>query len=156
MPERNPRSEQDSSTQSASELPPTRRWSPPPKTAEPEAAVPESARPAPPGETSQLVISRGPGTGARFDLTAARTTLGRHPDNDIVLDHVTVSRQHAVIQRDGDCFAVVDADSLNGTYLNRNPVEHAWLADGDEIQIGIVRLTVWLSERARLFTPHPR
>ena len=55
---------------------------------------------------------------------------------DIVLDDPTVSRRHAAIQHDGDHYVVTDAESLNGTYLNRHPIDYARMSDGDELWIG--------------------
>ena len=65
---------------------------------------------------------------------------GRNPDSDIFLDDVTVSRHHAEFHRTGDSFTVTDSGSLNGTYVNREPVDSAVLANGDEVQIGKFRL----------------
>ena len=65
---------------------------------------------------------------------------GRHPGSDIVLDDVTVSRRHAEFRLENGEFWIVDIGSLNGTYLNRKPVQSAALANGDEIQIGKYRL----------------
>jgi pSer/pThr/pTyr-binding forkhead associated (FHA) protein len=62
------------------------------------------------------------------------------PGSDIFLDDVTVSRRHAEFRRDNGEFRVVDVGSLNGTYVNRKPVESAVLANADEIQIGKFRL----------------
>jgi pSer/pThr/pTyr-binding forkhead associated (FHA) protein len=53
---------------------------------------------------------------------------------------VTVSRRHAEFRRESDEFHVVDVGSLNGTYVNREPVDSAVLANGDEVQIGKFRL----------------
>jgi pSer/pThr/pTyr-binding forkhead associated (FHA) protein len=53
---------------------------------------------------------------------------------------VTVSRRHAEFRREGSEFVVVDVGSLNGTYVNREPVDTAVLASGDEVQIGKFRL----------------
>ena len=72
--------------------------------------------------------------------TARSTSAGRHPDSDIFLDDVTVSRRHAEFRRDAGEFVVVDVGSLNGTYVNREPVDTAVLANGDEVQIGKFRL----------------
>jgi hypothetical protein len=77
---------------------------------------------------------------ARFLLDQPTTSAGRHPDSDIFLDDVTVSRRHAEFRRDGAEFVVVDVGSLNGTYVNREPVDTAVLANGDEVQIGKFRL----------------
>ncbi|MCB1292580.1 glycogen accumulation regulator GarA [Mycolicibacterium sp.] len=87
-----------------------------------------------------LVVKRGPNAGSRFLLDQPTTSAGRHPDSDIFLDDVTVSRRHAEFRLDGNDFQVVDVGSLNGTYVNREPVDSATLANGDEVQIGKFRL----------------
>src|SRR5205085_7486172 len=84
--------------------------------------------------------------GSRFLLDRSTTSAGRHPDSDIFLDDVTVSRRHAEFRREGGDFVVVDVGSLNGTYVNREPVDTAMLANGDEVQIGKFRL-VFLTGR---------
>src|SRR5262245_48722164 len=86
----------------------------------------------PPG-MALLVVRRGPNAGARFLLDHDVTTSGRHPDSDIFLDDVTVSRRHAEFHRDGSSFTVRDVGSLNGTYVNRERVEAATLSIGDEV-----------------------
>ena len=58
-------------------------------------------------------------------LDRDRTTIGRHPDSDIFLDDITVSRRHAVIERGGDGYEVADAGSLNGTYVDHERVDDA-------------------------------
>ena len=93
----------------------------------------------PPG-TALLAVRRGPNAGARFLLDHDVTTSGRHPDSDIFLDDVTVSRRHAEFRLETGEFQVVDVGSLNGTYVNREPVDVANLAGGDEVQIGKFRL----------------
>ena len=93
----------------------------------------------PPG-SALLVVKRGPNAGSRFLLDRATTSAGRHPESDIFLDDVTVSRRHAEFRRDIGEFVVVDVGSLNGTYVNREPVDTAVLANGDEVQIGKFRL----------------
>ena len=87
-----------------------------------------------------LVVKRGPNAGSRFLLDQPTTSAGRHPDSDIFLDDVTVSRRHAEFRLDGNEFQGVDVGSLNGTYVNREPVDSAVLANGDEVQIGKFRL----------------
>ena len=87
-----------------------------------------------------LVVKRGPNAGSRFLLDADVTTAGRHPESDIFLDDVTVSRRHAEFAREGSAFVVRDVGSLNGTYLNRERIDAAALAGGDEVQIGKYRL----------------
>ena len=98
----------------------------------------------PPG-AGLLVVKRGPNAGSRFVLTPGQTSIGRHPDSDIFLDDVTVSRRHAEVHHDGSAFTVNDVGSLNGTYLNRERIEQAELHSGDELQIGKFRL-VFLHE----------
>ncbi len=87
-----------------------------------------------------LVVKRGPNAGARFALTQSVMSAGRHPESDIYLDDITVSRRHAELRSEGGQFLIVDVGSMNQTYLNREPVDSAVLAHGDEIQIGRVRL----------------
>jgi pSer/pThr/pTyr-binding forkhead associated (FHA) protein len=87
-----------------------------------------------------LVVKRGPNAGSRFLLDRATTTAGRHPNSNIFLDDVTVSRRHAEFRCVSGEFQVVDVGSLNGTYINREPVDWAVLANGDEVQIGKFRL----------------
>jgi pSer/pThr/pTyr-binding forkhead associated (FHA) protein len=87
-----------------------------------------------------LVVQKGPGAGSRFLLDVDVVNAGRHPDSEIFLDDVTVSRRHAVFNREGDSFTVSDVGSLNGTYVNRDRIEAHHLSDGDEVQIGKYRL----------------
>ena len=93
----------------------------------------------PPG-SALLVVKRGPNAGSRFLLDQDVTTAGRHPDSDIFLDDVTVSRRHVSFERDVDVFVVRDVGSLNGTYLNRERIDEAALGSGDEVQVGKFRL----------------
>jgi pSer/pThr/pTyr-binding forkhead associated (FHA) protein len=73
-------------------------------------------------------------------LDADVTTAGRHPDSDIFLDDITVSRHHAEFRRTGAGFTLRDMGSLNGTYVNRSRIDEAALVGGDEVQIGKYRL----------------
>jgi pSer/pThr/pTyr-binding forkhead associated (FHA) protein len=93
-----------------------------------------------PSGSALLVVKRGPNAGSRFLLDQPVTSAGRHPDSDIFLDDVTVSRRHAEFRVENNEFQVVDVGSLNGTYVNREPVDSAVLANGDEVQIGKFRL----------------
>jgi FHA domain/zinc-ribbon domain len=95
-----------------------------------------------------LVVKRGPNAGSRFLLDQDVTTAGRHPDSDIFLDDVTVSRRHAEFRREGSGYTVHDVGSLNGTYVNRERVDAAPLSGGDEVQIGKFRL-VYLTAAVR-------
>ena len=94
-----------------------------------------------PRDIGVLVVKRGPKAGSRFALTDELTTAGRHPDSDIFLDDITVSRRHVEILRDADGrYRVRDSGSLNGTYLNRERIDEVSLANGDELQIGKFKL----------------
>jgi pSer/pThr/pTyr-binding forkhead associated (FHA) protein len=97
----------------------------------------------PPG-TALLAVRRGPNAGSRFLLDRDLTLVGRHPDSDIFLDDVTVSRRHAEFYRQGARFTVRDVGSLNGTYVNRERIEEATLNPGDEVQVGKFRLVFLL------------
>ena len=107
---------------------------------------PASADALPPG-TALLVVRRGPNAGSRFLLDSDVTTAGRHPNSDIFLDDVTVSRRHVEFFRRGNGFGVRDVGSLNGTYVNREPVDEAELGGGDEIQIGKFRMVLLTKPR---------
>ena len=93
-----------------------------------------------PSGSTVLVVKRGPNAGSRFLLDQPVTSAGRHPNSDIFLDDVTVIRRHASSERENDELRIVDIGSLNGTYVNREPVASAVLANGDEIQTGKFRL----------------
>ena len=99
-----------------------------------------------PAGTALLVVKRGPNAGSRFLLDKDTTTAGRHPESDIFLDDVTVSRRHAEFSRADGGFSVRDVGSLNGTYLNRERIDDTSLAGGDEVQIGKFRLVFFSSE----------
>lgn len=94
-----------------------------------------------PPETAVLVVRRGPKAGSRFALDDDVITAGRHPDSDIFLDDITVSRRHAELRRVADgTWLACDTGSLNGTYLNGRRIDTAILANGDELQIGKFKL----------------
>lgn len=87
-----------------------------------------------------LVVRKGPEAGTKFFLDSDLVICGRDPESDIFLGDVTVSRKHAEFRRDGNDFRVVDAGSLNGTFVNQKRVESTLLTNGDEIQIGKFKL----------------
>jgi pSer/pThr/pTyr-binding forkhead associated (FHA) protein len=98
-----------------------------------------------PSGSALLIVRRGPNAGARFLLDANVTTVGRHPDADIFLDDVTVSRRHSEFLREGSSFQIKDLGSLNGTYLGGERIDTARLEDGAEVQVGKFRLTFYAS-----------
>ena len=95
-----------------------------------------------PGEM-MLVVRQGPEIGTRYSLEGDQVSVGRVPGNDIQLDDVTVSRQHAVLVRQGSAWLVRDLGSLNGTYVNSARVEEAVVQHGDEVQVGRFRLVAF-------------
>jgi pSer/pThr/pTyr-binding forkhead associated (FHA) protein len=90
--------------------------------------------------TAVLVVKRGPNAGARFVLDERVTKVGRHPESDIFLDDITVSRRHAEFHLDAGAFSIRDVGSLNGTYVNQKRIEQVALRSGDEVQIGKFKL----------------
>jgi hypothetical protein len=92
-----------------------------------------------PGVAS-LVVRTGSQAGEAFPLGGVLTRLGRHPDSEISLDDITVSRRHAEITRVGTQYVVRDVGSLNGTYVNQERIDEATLRHGDELQVGKFRL----------------
>jgi pSer/pThr/pTyr-binding forkhead associated (FHA) protein len=93
-----------------------------------------------PAGTGVLVVTRGEAAGTRILLDQPKTSAGRHPDSDIFLDDITVSRRHAEISHEGDAYRVRDAGSLNGTYVNRERIEDSTLEHGDVLQVGKYKL----------------
>jgi hypothetical protein len=120
-----------------------------PDTGEPtmsfDAVVEEGAEGGGPdalAEGSTLMIRTGGGrAGEQFAVDRDRMTIGRAPQSDVFLDDITVSRDHALLERRDDGLHLTDRASLNGTYVNRQRVETVRLSDGDELQIGKYRLT---------------
>jgi pSer/pThr/pTyr-binding forkhead associated (FHA) protein len=98
-----------------------------------------------PSGSALLIVQRGPNEGARFLLDQELTTAGRHPNADIFLDDVTVSRRHAEFRRTGSQFMLHDLASLNGTYFDGVRIESALLDDGAEVQIGKFKFTFFAS-----------
>ena len=100
-------------------------------------------------DTALLIATRGALSGSRYLLDEDEVTVGRDPRADILLDYSTVSRQHAVFRRENGAYTVIDAGSLNGTYVNRQRVDKATLKNGDEIMIGKFRLIYFTNSAVR-------
>ncbi len=116
------------------------------KTPAPSLAVDEqNAVNSLPSGSALLIAHAGPNSGARFLLDSNVTTVGRHPDADIFLDDVTVSRRHVQFTRIEGGFELTDSGSLNGTYVNGDRVDSIQLQTGAEVQIGKFRLTYYFS-----------
>lgn len=96
-----------------------------------------------PHGVAALIVRSGPQAGDRFDLVNDETRLGRHPESEIMLDDITVSRRHATIERTAEGYVVSDVGSLNGTYVNQERIDRAVLQHGDELQVGKFRLVLF-------------
>ncbi len=95
-------------------------------------------------EPPALRIMNGVDEGRRFEISEdqAEITLGRSPDTDIVLNDQNASRRHCLIKRTWNGFTAQDLGSKNGVVVNGDVIEGAHaLKDGDEVQIGGVKLT---------------
>lgn len=105
----------------------------------------EAVRSLPSG-AALLVVRRGPDLGARFLLDQDVTVAGRHPEVNIFLDDVTVSRKHAQFVRRGTIFSVKDLGSLNGTFVSGRRIDgEVNLEDGVEVQVGKFKFTFFPS-----------
>lgn len=83
-----------------------------------------------------IVVEKGPRKGMTFLLKEGNTTVGRHPESDIFLNDVTVSRHHCRFSTSGEVLTVEDSGSTNGTYVNDERVDSSELSAGDEVLIG--------------------
>lgn len=93
-------------------------------------------------ETVRLVLSSGELILRSIRLSGQRLTIGRRPHNDLSLDDLTVSGEHAVIRAQEGTTLIQDLGSRNGTVVNGSSVQEHVLHDGDVIDIGIYRLRV--------------
>lgn len=99
-----------------------------------------------PSGAALLVVRRGPDLGARFLLDEDSTIAGRHPEVNIFLDDVTVSRKHAEFIRRGTQFSVRDKGSLNGTFVSGKRIDgEVPLEEGVEVQVGKFKFTFFPS-----------
>lgn len=97
-----------------------------------------------PAGSALLLVLRGGQPGARFLIDGEVSTAGRHPDSDVFLDDVTVSRHHARFTRKDNQFWIADENSLNGTYVNGDLLEGpVALSRGDEVQVGKFRMVFY-------------
>jgi pSer/pThr/pTyr-binding forkhead associated (FHA) protein len=99
--------------------------------------------PAHPGDdvsVPRLVVLNTVFAGSAFPLRAPEAVLGRTDDNDIVLEHRSVSRNHCKLVREGDRVRILDLKSANGILVNGEEVEQAVLRHGDVVELGKVRI----------------
>jgi len=114
---------------------------------EPLGDGPESVDFQTPSTGAALVVASGHQAGTRYAITSELMTVGRHPDSDIFLDDITVSRRHVELSTSNTGYMIRDVGSLNGTYLNGERLEDSEvsLTNGDELQIGKFKLLYLVS-----------
>jgi len=84
----------------------------------------------------KLVVSLDNVVIKEFQITKERTTLGRRPYNDIVIDNLAVSGEHAVLTAAQSDVYIEDLNSTNGTYINGKAVKKQLLAHNDTVEVG--------------------
>ena len=84
----------------------------------------------------KLVVSLDGVVIKEVQITKDKTTLGRRPYNDIVIDNLAVSGEHAVLQMVGNDVFIEDLNSTNGTYINGRAIKKQLLAHNDTVEIG--------------------
>lgn len=95
---------------------------------------------------AELVVTSGHRSGTRFELAGERVTVGRHPDSDVFLDDITVSRRHVLLELGSAGHILRDVGSLNGTYVNGHRTDgEVTLRGGDELQVGKFKLLYLVS-----------
>lgn len=103
----------------------------------------------------RLLVSSGRSPLRVVPITRECLTIGRRPYNDIPLDDLTVSGEHALVRTRGTESVVHDLDSRNGTLVNGMAIKQRVLCDGDVIDIGIYRLRYVLDRAALAEIPLP-
>jgi pSer/pThr/pTyr-binding forkhead associated (FHA) protein len=93
---------------------------------------------------ASLLIQGGPNSGSTLPLSHRPITLGRRPDNDVVVDENTVSRRHALIMETPGGFVVRDLNTMNGTYVNRGKIgqDERVLTHGDKIRLAASKVSL--------------
>lgn len=104
-------------------------------------------------DSIRLVLSSGDLVLRTIPLVKERIVIGRRPYNDIALDHLTVSGEHAAIFRVGERRMIRDLNSRNGTIINGFSIREQLLNDGDRIEIGIYEMKLVIEAPA--ITPTP-
>lgn len=89
-----------------------------------------------------------PSSSREFKLDRSRLSIGRRPYNDIALDHVTVSGEHAILEKKGADYELLDTGSSNGSFVNGLRVTRKRLRPGDYVGIGIFQMQLVSDELA--------
>jgi hypothetical protein len=101
---------------------------------------------------SRLVMAQG-GQDNSFPLVRDTYTLGRHRNNDIVINDPKVSSFHARLDRSSEGFVLVDLKSRNGSFVNGKRITHGVLKTGDEVRLGTARLLYKVDYTSSVHTP---
>ena len=106
----------------------------------------------------KLVVSLDGVVIKEVQLTKDKTTLGRRPYNDIVIDNLAVSGEHAVLQMVGSDVFIEDLNSTNGTYINGKAIKKQLLANNDVVEVGKYKIKFLLEdasdyEKTMIFKP---
>jgi FHA domain len=96
----------------------------------------------------KLVVSLDGVVIKEVQITKDKTTLGRRPYNDIVIDNLAVSGEHAVLQMVGADVFIEDLNSTNGTYINGKAIKKQLLAHNDTVEIGKYKIKYLVDESA--------
>jgi pSer/pThr/pTyr-binding forkhead associated (FHA) protein len=96
----------------------------------------------------KLVVSLDGVVIKEVQITKDKTTLGRRPYNDIVIDNLAVSGEHAVLQMGGAEVFIEDLNSTNGTYINGKAIKKQLLAHNDTVEIGKYKIKYLIDEGA--------
>ena len=94
----------------------------------------------------KLVVSLDGVVIKEVQITKDKTTLGRRPYNDIVIDNLAVSGEHAVLQMVGQDVFIEDLNSTNGTYINGKAIKKQLLAHNDTVEIGKYKIKYLVEE----------
>lgn len=108
-----------------------------------QPTIPITALPVPTAFSAppaRLVVASRFQSGAEFILERPSQVIGRTPENDIVLNHKSISRHHAKITRDGNRYTILDLESANGVRVGGVEHDKVDLQSGDIIELGEVRL----------------
>lgn len=151
-PQRNPRIDASITDHVSAARPPHRQSRPqrPAPIASPAQATSVFQVPSLSSSSLQLITM----SGAAFDIPEGASTIGRSPDNTIVLDSPDVSRRHARLERAGSHLRIYDLNSTNGTRINGEAIHISDIQEGDELQIGsqvlaLTSSTLWDHGRRR-------
>jgi len=96
----------------------------------------------------KMIVSLDGAVIKEVTFSKERTTLGRRPYNDIVIDNLAVSGEHAVLQMLGNDVFIEDLNSTNGTYINGKAIKKQMLAHNDTVEIGKYKIKYLIEEGA--------